>query len=289
MLMGIRPDRMQALAWGLSAGAAGIAGALMATSYPWSPSVGETFGLIAFVVVALGGFGSVPGSLYAGLIIGADPGGVGVLARRRSTRTSSSTACSSALLWFRPQGLLGKGVSVMRLVPRVAILLLAAALLLYPLVLPGAFYRDIGVTLLLAAIAASAWNIVGGYAGQVSVGHSMFFGLGAYAAAAGSINLWGWPPLVGIPVGIALSVALAVVDRPADLPAARTLFQHGDDRGRRAHPHLHQHLGFRRRRDRPAGPGDARAAGGISPSAAQLPYYYIFLAVLALLLLVTWR
>src|SRR5580692_10892631 len=35
MLMGIRPDRMQALAWGLSAGAAGIAGALMATSYPW--------------------------------------------------------------------------------------------------------------------------------------------------------------------------------------------------------------------------------------------------------------
>src|SRR5215831_7440889 len=45
MLMGIRPDRMQALAWGLSAGSAGIAGALMAISYPWSPSVGETFGL----------------------------------------------------------------------------------------------------------------------------------------------------------------------------------------------------------------------------------------------------
>ena len=82
MLMGIRPDRMQALAWGLSAGAAGIAGALMATAYPWSPSVGETFGLIAFVVVALGGFGSVLGSLYAGLIIGLDPGRFRVLAWR---------------------------------------------------------------------------------------------------------------------------------------------------------------------------------------------------------------
>src|ERR1700746_3089491 len=35
MLMGIRPDRMQALAWGLAAGSAGIAGALMAMSYPW--------------------------------------------------------------------------------------------------------------------------------------------------------------------------------------------------------------------------------------------------------------
>ena len=42
----------------------------MAMSYPWSPSVGETFGLTAFVVVTLGGFGSVPGALYAGLIIG---------------------------------------------------------------------------------------------------------------------------------------------------------------------------------------------------------------------------
>src|SRR6516164_7821937 len=66
MLMGIRPDRMQALAWGLAAGSAGIAGALMAMSYPWSPSVGETFGLTAFVVVTLGGFGSVPGAMYAG-------------------------------------------------------------------------------------------------------------------------------------------------------------------------------------------------------------------------------
>ena len=70
MLMGIRPDRMQALAWGLAAASAGIAGALMAMSYPWSPSVGETFGLTAFVVVTLGGFGSVPGAMYAGLIIG---------------------------------------------------------------------------------------------------------------------------------------------------------------------------------------------------------------------------
>src|SRR6267378_2703357 len=49
---------------------AGIAAAVMAISYPWSPSVGETFGLTAFVVVALGGFGSVPGAMYAGLIIG---------------------------------------------------------------------------------------------------------------------------------------------------------------------------------------------------------------------------
>ncbi len=107
MLMGIRPDRMQALAWGLSAGSAGIAGALMATAYPWSPSVGETFGLTAFVVVALGGFGSVPGALYAGLIVG--------LIQALSAYWFGPVykdiivyALFVALLWLRPQGLMGK-------------------------------------------------------------------------------------------------------------------------------------------------------------------------------------
>jgi branched-chain amino acid transport system permease protein len=107
MLMGIRPDRIQALAWGLSAGAAGIAGALLATAYPWSPSVGETFGLIAFVVVAFGGFGSVLGSLYAGLIIG--------LIQAASAfwlgpiyKDVVVYALFVALLWLRPQGLMGK-------------------------------------------------------------------------------------------------------------------------------------------------------------------------------------
>src|SRR6478672_11108389 len=70
MLMGIRPDRMQALAWGLAGCAAGIAGALIATFYYISPTVGESLALTAFVVVAFGGFGSVPGAMVAGLLIG---------------------------------------------------------------------------------------------------------------------------------------------------------------------------------------------------------------------------
>jgi len=107
MLMGIRPDRMQALAWGLSAGAAGIAGALMATAYPWSPSVGETFGLIAFVVVALGGFGSVLGSLYAGLIIGLIQA-VSAFWLGALYKDMVVYALFVAVLWLRPQGLMGR-------------------------------------------------------------------------------------------------------------------------------------------------------------------------------------
>ena len=107
MLMGIRPDRMQALAWGLSAGAAGIAGALLATAYPWSPSVGETFGLIAFVTVALGGFGSVLGSLYAGLIIGLIQA-VSAFWLGAIYKDIVVYGLFVALLWLRPQGLMGK-------------------------------------------------------------------------------------------------------------------------------------------------------------------------------------
>jgi branched-chain amino acid transport system permease protein len=107
MLMGIRPDRMQMLAWGLSAGAAGIAGALMATAYPWSPSVGETFGLVAFVVVALGGFGSVLGSLYAGLIIGLIQA-VSAYWLGAIYKDIVVYGLFVALLWLRPQGLMGK-------------------------------------------------------------------------------------------------------------------------------------------------------------------------------------
>ena len=101
MLMGIRPDRMQMLAWGLSAGA------LMATAYPWSPSVGETFGLITFVVVALGGFGSVLGSLYAGLIIGLIQA-VSAFWLGAIYKDIVVYGLFVALLWFRPQGLMGK-------------------------------------------------------------------------------------------------------------------------------------------------------------------------------------
>src|ERR1700685_4122889 len=103
----------------------------------------------------------------------------------------------------------GEGVKNI-LSPRMRVVLLSAALLLFPIFFSGAFARDIGVAFLLAAISASAWNIVGGYAGQVSVGHSMFFGVGAYTPLL-VYTLWGWPPLAGIPAGIALSIALALV------------------------------------------------------------------------------
>src|SRR5919205_609886 len=66
-LMGIDSRRMFTLAWGLGAACAGVAGGLLATFFPIFPEVGANFVLIAFVVVNLGGFGSVVGALIAGI------------------------------------------------------------------------------------------------------------------------------------------------------------------------------------------------------------------------------
>src|ERR1700745_2127744 len=86
-------------------------------------------------------------------------------------------------------------------------IVLWGGLLLYPLV--GAqtgsaeFLQDVGATLVLAAISACAWNIVGGYAGQVSVGHAIFFGAGAYMPVL-VYTLWQGPPVPGLPLGLIL-------------------------------------------------------------------------------------
>jgi branched-chain amino acid transport system permease protein len=107
MLMGIRPDRMQALAWGLAAAATGIAGALIATFYYISPTVGESLAIIAFVTVALGGFGSVPGAMIAGLLIGLIES-VSAYAIGPVYKDVIVYSLFVAVLWARPQGLLGK-------------------------------------------------------------------------------------------------------------------------------------------------------------------------------------
>jgi branched-chain amino acid transport system permease protein len=69
-LMGINSDRMFALAWGIGIATVGVAGALLSSFYYVFPEVGSNFCLIAFVVVALGGFGSVVGAFIAGIIVG---------------------------------------------------------------------------------------------------------------------------------------------------------------------------------------------------------------------------
>lgn len=69
-MLGINPHRMFALAWFLGGLATGAAAALVAAYQPVHPNAGLAYGLIAFVIVALGGFGSIGGALVAAFLVG---------------------------------------------------------------------------------------------------------------------------------------------------------------------------------------------------------------------------
>ena len=106
-LMGIDSQKMFALAWGIGAACAGVAGALLSTYYPIFPEVGSSFILIAFVLVALGGFGSVAGAFWAGILVGV----VEVLGGFLWDPAYKMVLVLSLYLlvvWLRPQGLMGK-------------------------------------------------------------------------------------------------------------------------------------------------------------------------------------
>lgn len=68
--MGIPTEKMNALAWGIGGASVTIAGALIVNFWSVNPYVGLLFTMIAFAIVALGGFGSVPGAFFAGLVVG---------------------------------------------------------------------------------------------------------------------------------------------------------------------------------------------------------------------------
>ncbi|MGH7391140.1 MAG: branched-chain amino acid ABC transporter permease [Candidatus Rokuibacteriota bacterium] len=79
-----------------------------------------------------------------------------------------------------------------------------------PLVTGDAYFLDMIILILLWGAISAAWNVAGGYAGQVSLGHAAFFGIGAYSAAVLAVH-WGLSPWIGLVLGMALSIVAGLV------------------------------------------------------------------------------
>jgi branched-chain amino acid transport system permease protein len=88
-------------------------------------------------------------------------------------------------------------------------MVVVAALALYPLVFTLPFPQHIAIMALLFATLGTAWNILGGLAGQVSFGHALYFGIGAYTTAY-CYKHFALPALVSWPLALAISTAAAV-------------------------------------------------------------------------------
>jgi len=162
-----------------------------------------------------------------------------------------------------------------------------ALIVAYPLVFSSPFQQRIGALVLLYAIAASSWNIVGGYAGQMSVGHVVFFGCGAYASMGAYVHFT-LAPLVGIPAGIVLAVGIAAVIGVPTLRLAGHYFSMATIAVAELARLVVNNTNYLGAAVGLSGPPVPRNVFDLSFISA-LPYYYIFLTVLAITLLITWK
>ena len=106
-LMGIESGTIYAAAFGISCLLAGLAGALMAPIYTIGPYMGELPVLKAFVVVIIGGLGSVPGAVLGGLLIGLSESVLSTLMDSTAALIASFAVVLLVVL-ARPTGLMGR-------------------------------------------------------------------------------------------------------------------------------------------------------------------------------------
>lgn len=92
--------------------------------------------------------------------------------------------------------------------------LLAIFLVVFPLAGTSTFSHHVMIMIFLYALMAQAWNVMAGISGQISLGHAMFFGIGAYATAVVVVK-FGSTPWIGVILGmIAAAIAALLVGLP---------------------------------------------------------------------------
>ncbi|MBL0900158.1 MAG: branched-chain amino acid ABC transporter permease [Reyranella sp.] len=108
-VVGLDVRRLYAFTFGIGAACVGAAGALMITIIPVTPFLAAEYTLLAFVIVIVGGLGSMTGALLGGLLIGVSEAVAGMLLQP-SLKSMVSFGILILVLLLRPQGLFGKSM-----------------------------------------------------------------------------------------------------------------------------------------------------------------------------------
>jgi branched-chain amino acid transport system permease protein len=107
LVVGLDVRRLYAFTFGVGAACVGAAGALMITIVPVTPFLSAEYTLLAFVIVIVGGLGSMTGALLGGLLIGVSEAVAGLLLQP-SLKSMFSFGLLIVVLLLRPQGLFGR-------------------------------------------------------------------------------------------------------------------------------------------------------------------------------------
>jgi branched-chain amino acid transport system permease protein len=206
--LGIDIDRYYTLVFGFGAALAAVGGIVLGGYQNVNPGMGNSVIIPAFIIVVLGGLGSFRGAVFGGLLVGI----VQTMARTYLPVLEGLTIflLMIGVLLLKPQGLFGNpewqttdpeegelligahggmfaretrkrlGVAVVGLLAVAPIVLLATG---------NNYYVTLLNEIFIWAIFALSLDFVMGYAGLVSLGHTMFYGIGAYAAALIMLHL----------------------------------------------------------------------------------------------------
>lgn len=111
-VVGINPSSMNTIAFGLGVGLAALAGAVLAPTFSVTPDVGAVPGIRSYVIIVLGGMGSIPGSILGGMLIGLmESLGAGYFpdpSRALTYKTVFGLITFALVLLLRPRGLFGR-------------------------------------------------------------------------------------------------------------------------------------------------------------------------------------
>ena len=106
-VVGLNVKHLYALTFGLGSACVAVAGCMMILLVDVTPTLGPGYTLLAFVIVIIGGLGSMPGALFGGILIGVSEALAGLFFAP-SAKSMFGFALLILVLLFRPQGLLGK-------------------------------------------------------------------------------------------------------------------------------------------------------------------------------------
>lgn len=166
-------------------------------------------------------------------------------------------------------------------------LVLLILLIVFPLVFTNPAVTTIAVFTLIYAVMASAWNIISGYTGYISLGHAAFFGVGAYTVAI-LAKAWhisaGWGPFLLLLVG---GVVAGIIAIPFGYLALKTR-RHTFVVITIAYFFIFQLLAFNLRGLTNGSTGLPMPSPTWSGGFFNIPFYYVGLALLLLTVLCTW-
>jgi branched-chain amino acid transport system permease protein len=224
--MGIDVRRLFAFVFALGGALAGLAGALTGPIQSVQVGMGEPVLILAFVVIVIGGIGSVRGAFVGSMLVGlVDTLGRALLPKAFGYTVGPALASMaifvlmSVMLYFRPTGLFPVASSqvshpipaprpISRTLTIIAIAVVIAAALLP---LSGeTFYTRVLTRALAMGLAAIGLDLVFGYGGMISFGHAAFLGVGAYAV--GILASYGIAEgLLALPVAVACAALAGLI------------------------------------------------------------------------------